>query len=290
MNDKFFITQNSYEIGNRQQFIDKTPIEIATSEFGLHDFSIIKNPSGLHSHQCFCIHIIMKGKGVYVCTNKKIACKKGDVIVSSPNIPVQFIPDPKDPWTYFWILFSGKDAKNLINQTGFSIEKPVYSLKDFNPYKEIINKTVNPTNDFSLKTRTLGSILEIFSLLAEERSLVDSSKSINELNQIFLDAISIIEKNYANQSFRIKKICHELSISHSSLCKIFKKFANRTMNNYLVDFRLREARVLLDNGERVNVVAYAVGYNDHSHFSREFKQHFGLSPKEYIAYQKVNKK
>ena len=62
------------------------------------------------------------------------------------------------------------------------------------------------------------------------------------------------------------------------------------MNNYLVDFRLREARVLLDNGERVNVVAYAVGYNDHSHFSREFKQHFGLSPKEYIAYQKVNKK
>ena len=46
-----------------------------------------------------------------------------------------------------------------------------------------------------------------------------------------------------------------------------------------VRVRLREASRLLQNPQAsVSEVAYAVGFNDMSYFSRMFKRHFGVAP------------
>jgi AraC-like DNA-binding protein len=48
---------------------------------------------------------------------------------------------------------------------------------------------------------------------------------------------------------------------------------------YLIDFRIRNARrLLLNTGMTVTEVAAAVGYNDGVNFSKIFKQRVGCSP------------
>ena len=56
---------------------------------------------------------------------------------------------------------------------------------------------------------------------------------------------------------------------------------------YLKEVRMQQAEEMLRNTSlTVKEVVYAVGLNDRSHFSREFKRLHGLTPKEFITQQR----
>ena len=60
---------------------------------------------------------------------------------------------------------------------------------------------------------------------------------------------------------------------------MFKDAFGMTFRDYVVRLRLKEAGRLLQNPQAsVTEVAYTVGFNDISYFSRMFKRHFGVSP------------
>ena len=63
----------------------------------------------------------------------------------------------------------------------------------------------------------------------------------------------------------------------------FKAVTAMSPLQYQKRLRLQEARRLLLGGElNATDVAFRVGYNDSSHFSREYKGLFGLPPKRDI--------
>ena len=56
-----------------------------------------------------------------------------------------------------------------------------------------------------------------------------------------------------------------------------------SVNEFVKSLRLKKAAALLQqNKQSVYEVAFAVGYYDRRHFSREFKKQFGKIPSEYI--------
>lgn len=61
--------------------------------------------------------------------------------------------------------------------------------------------------------------------------------------------------------------------------RTFKEAFGVTFREYLLRSRMIEAKRLLENPQmQVTDVAYAVGFNDMSHFSRMFKRHFSTTP------------
>jgi AraC-like DNA-binding protein len=66
--------------------------------------------------------------------------------------------------------------------------------------------------------------------------------------------------------------------------RLFKSETSKSPTKYLQELRMQKAeemfaKTLLSLKE----VVYAVGLNDRSHFSREFKRLHGLTPKQFIA-------
>ena len=43
----------------------------------------------------------------------------------------------------------------------------------------------------------------------------------------------------------------------------------------------RAAQYLAQSDTRISEIMYSVGFNSHSYFTKCFREHFGLSPKEY---------
>ena len=65
----------------------------------------------------------------------------------------------------------------------------------------------------------------------------------------------------------------------------FKEKTKTSIINYILMVRIDKAKeLLLQNQDRIFVVAQKVGFNDTSYFNRIFKKVTGYTPKEFIEY------
>lgn len=85
-----------------------------------------------------------------------------------------------------------------------------------------------------------------------------------------------------NEGIKLDEIARHLFISRSELCRCFKRKMNTTPMEFVNDFRIRQAMVLLKNKEyRIADVAEMVGYCSPSHFGTHFLRNTGYTPREY---------
>lgn len=91
-------------------------------------------------------------------------------------------------------------------------------------------------------------------------------------------AVDRLRKDF-NQPLRIESIARELGMSVSSFHHHFKSVTAMSPLQFQKQLRLQEARRLM-LGENLDAssAAYRVGYDDASHFNREYKRLFGTPP------------
>ncbi|WP_261835972.1 helix-turn-helix transcriptional regulator [Vibrio ishigakensis] len=91
---------------------------------------------------------------------------------------------------------------------------------------------------------------------------------------------SYIEQNIGN-NISVDDLADLLRCSKFYFLREFKKLTGATPYQYLMGKRLEQAKALLSS-ENIAVVAHELGFNDQSHFTRAFKNHFGLTPGQFL--------
>ncbi|MCV6606784.1 MAG: AraC family transcriptional regulator [Campylobacterales bacterium] len=103
-----------------------------------------------------------------------------------------------------------------------------------------------------------------------------SSEDINSINR----AKQIIIENMENPP-SLKEISYQASINEFKLKKGFKQIYGTTVFGYLQEYRLEKAKKLLETNEiNIGEASSLVGYKSISHFSKIFKDYFGVTPIE----------
>lgn len=94
-------------------------------------------------------------------------------------------------------------------------------------------------------------------------------------------AKSYIHENYGKK-IGISDICDALLCSKTSLISSFRREFGTTVNSYITDLRLDEAKKMLtDANKSIGEIAHLVGFSDQSYFSKVFSSKFGITPSEY---------
>ncbi|CAK4834051.1 unnamed protein product [Aphanomyces euteiches] len=89
-------------------------------------------------------------------------------------------------------------------------------------------------------------------------------------------------REHFNRDIQLAEMANRVSMNYSYFSSLFKERTGLTFTAYLIKVRMEEARKLLqDPTWRINEVSDRVGYSNPYHFSRAFKNYFGISPKEY---------
>lgn len=103
------------------------------------------------------------------------------------------------------------------------------------------------------------------------------------LENAFLEKLTdILETNYGNEQFGLPDLCKKLGMSRSQLFRKMKAVLQMAPSDFIRSFRLRKAKYLLENTDlNVNEVTWKVGFSNPTHFSRIFKEEFGVSPSSY---------
>ncbi len=92
-----------------------------------------------------------------------------------------------------------------------------------------------------------------------------------------------VATEYANPELSLEMAAAHLGINRTKINDILKEELSLTFSTYLNKLRLTEAGRLLSENEEANIseIAYSVGYNNVSYFSKLFKQEYGCAPKTF---------
>lgn len=90
--------------------------------------------------------------------------------------------------------------------------------------------------------------------------------------------------NLGNSDLSVDTLAEMMLMSRWQLRRRLVEEAGGTPNSLIRQVRLEEAaKLLARRAGNVSEVAYAVGFESLSHFSRSFRAHYGISPSEYQA-------
>ncbi|WP_333473006.1 helix-turn-helix transcriptional regulator [Cyclonatronum proteinivorum] len=94
----------------------------------------------------------------------------------------------------------------------------------------------------------------------------------------------IIREHITDPAFSVEQLAVQLSMSRSTLHRKLMQLTTENAQDIMKRVRLEEAKKLLETGEpSITQVAYAVGYNSLSYFSRAFKEYYGCKPSDCIT-------
>jgi AraC-like DNA-binding protein len=83
--------------------------------------------------------------------------------------------------------------------------------------------------------------------------------------------------------YKPRELAALCQISLRTLERHFQKHYGLTVAQWLKELRLQEAYEQIKQGSSVKEVAFDMGYKQLSHFSREFKNEFGVSPSMLLS-------
>ncbi len=100
--------------------------------------------------------------------------------------------------------------------------------------------------------------------------------------------ISFVRDNFLNKDFSVEMVMEKFSRSRSGVYKIFKNSTNMGFLEYITFLKLEYSKTLLLNQNlSIKEISATLLYKDQHHFSKQFKNHFKISPSEFRLQNKV---
>ena len=94
-----------------------------------------------------------------------------------------------------------------------------------------------------------------------------------------------LAKNYIRHHYfegiTVGEIADYVHISSKHLYKLFMIETGTSVKEYIIQERMKNAKMLLKNNLKIHAVAVAVGYSNEYTFSAAFKKYCGVSPSIY---------
>lgn len=118
-------------------------------------------------------------------------------------------------------------------------------------------------------------------LLAQLRRHIDNISNLDNKSRIVLEVEQYITQNYGKE-LSIREIAQHVFVTPNYLCYLYKKNTGRTLNQFILDTKMKKARRLVcETSMKFGEIADALGYANQNYFTRLFTKYFGESPRAY---------
>lgn len=127
----------------------------------------------------------------------------------------------------------------------------------------------------------LGEIMEHYVKRWESLETLRRKSEDGKYSRIVRDVMKYIHQHY-KEEISLDILGEEFGMNGGYLGQIFKRETGSTFLKYLTNYRMEEAKRLLEDGRyNVSEVSQAVGYKTSQYFSQIFIKYTGMTPQEY---------
>jgi len=133
-------------------------------------------------------------------------------------------------------------------------------------------------NLFEFDVQTSGLLTR---LLIECISSAGTTSKLQHIPPMICDIRSYLTAHY-NEKITLEHLAAQFSLDPYYLQKLFKRYIGQSPMEYVIYLRMARARSLLRTGSMsISEIAYTVGIDNISHFTRQFKKQEGMTPSQY---------
>lgn len=152
----------------------------------------------------------------------------------------------------------------------FLVKRGLSAAELFNEgrLEELGRKASQSVTDFM---RWLNLLLErVFGYEAEVARSLTLSEKVNQ----------DVREHYQENIGR-NEIAARLFLAPEYMARMYKRQTGKSLNEFIGEYRIEQAKLRLEKGERIGDVAEAVGFESFTYFSTMFKKYVGVSPNQY---------
>ena len=226
----------------------------------------------------YLLHFILDGRWVFHVNGHVYPLQKNQAFIIKPGEKTYYLADQKDPWSYLWFAFDGRDVPNILQDCGLLGELPYTSYTQDKQLLAAFNSVIQQLerkeeNDYML----MGDLFHIFGHL----SRTYHASCHNSANIYLQHALNFIHNNY-RRDIKVQDIADYAQVERSYLYRLFMEEFQISPKEYLIRQRLQCAMDLLAHSDlNTTEIADAAGFSDASAFCRHFRRHTGFTPRHY---------
>ncbi|MCP9768256.1 AraC family transcriptional regulator [Lacihabitans sp. LS3-19] len=164
-------------------------------------------------------------------------------------------------------------------------ERAVLGVSFFGYTKEILEKHFKKIKEQDAIEKYI-SLLEILKILSESEEYILLNKTQYEQSNLSKDQhrlfriFEFVEKNFEKDinTGNLAEISH---LTIPAFCNYFKKNIGVSFTDFLNEYRINQACMMITEGNTISDVGFRCGFNSLSYFSRTFKTFKNMSPKDF---------
>lgn len=242
----------------------------------------------------YLFHYILSGTGTLMADDSKgvtqtYSIKSMQGFMIFPNQITTYVADKQLPWEYVWLEFDGLRVKSLLDTIGLSLDKPVYHARNKSLRDDMANEMLYISRHKDESPFHLIGHLYLFLDYLLRSAADEQLEHGSKLREFYIhEALTYIEHNFQNE-ITIEDIAGVCGLNRTYFGKIFKEALGKTPQEFLLNYRMLKAAELLKlTSLSIGDVGLAVGYANQMHFSRAFKNNYGISPREWRYQNHIN--
>ncbi len=248
-----------------------SPLPPEGLELGVLEISHIRAPKGelfpaAESYYCSLVWGISGCSSLYL-DGVRHTLRSGEFLAIEPGGELRASAD-EELSEFYYLLLDGPQAKTIIQDIGlwngvFPIIQP----------PEVWLERIAREIDHLKQQENLASIGH--SLLVSAAH--DAAKGAPDKR--VWDACCYLQKNWSHPGMNVEMVLSHLNVSRSTLSPRFRKVTGKTLLDYLMDIRYRNAlKMLRYDYATISTIANRCGFPDASWFSTWFRKRHGCSP------------
>ncbi len=232
-----------------------------------------------HAHDRLSVVLVTGGSSLVRFGSEEHAVTQGQLVLIGSGFVHQCLPDAVDAWHFMMLQIE----ESWVAECGLPApERPCFIVRTLSGKEYAMLHTL-----FSCLCDAAPdpeeSVLEILDIVVNGQAEPSLSLVPDSGANPSIQAVARRLREQPGEAFSLTEMATLAETSRFSLIRAFRAAYGSSPHAWQNMIRLEEARRLLEAGRPILDVTHDLGFYDQSHFSRLFKESFGVSANQYLG-------
>lgn len=228
----------------------------------------------------YLLFFTLRGAGLIEQNGSRAVLRTGQALLLNCRTAQSYCTAPgQSCWHHYWVHLDGAGVAAMepllipdkkltpVQLTGGKMQEE---------FERVLQQIEQGTVDSMVQTG-----LALHQLLGQCVQGLFGQSEATSTRQVILQAAETLRKNY-RQELCLADLLADAHMSKSYFLRLFRRYMGTTPYNYLVNYRITQAKELLVlTDHSIGDIAHEVGFGDASNFSTRFTNATGQSPLQY---------